>query len=81
MLIKVKSGMPERMIHEGVRYYFAEKEIKDCPESMLSAFRGILVQAEQPAVIPYMIKMPIIQVNDKQDKIVIKKKTSKKKKK
>jgi len=79
MLIKVENGMSARMIHKGVRYYFAEKEIKDCPPSMLSAFRGVLVSAEPQQTEPSrIIKMPIIQV--RQEKIIIKK-TGKKKKK
>lgn len=87
MLMKVKDGVVSSMFHEGVKYYFDKGEIKDCPPNMLSAFRGVLVQAEPTArviEIPRMLKMPIIQVNtekiDKVDEKKVKKTTKKKKK-
>ena len=46
MLLKVKDGVPNRMIHKGIWYNFAPGEVKDVPETMLLAFRGVLVMAE-----------------------------------
>lgn len=74
MLIKVKDGMPVRMIHEGGRYHFSAGEIKDCPASMLSAFRNVLVSAEpkpQQSEPARIIKMPIINISSEASPVKI----------
>jgi len=80
MLVKVKDGMANRLIHRGVRYYFAPNEVKECPSSILSGYRGILVSAESHKVIEEqpVQKMPIIQIEIPKIKIPIKGKSKKK---
>jgi hypothetical protein len=77
MLVKVKDGSAVRLIHAGIRYYFNKNEIKDCPESILSGYRGLIVSAEtriQPVpepVIEYkkQQKMPVIDAEEPKIKI------------
>lgn len=82
MLMKTVNGKGTKMIHGGGRYTFQPNEVKDCPESMLSAFRGVLVAVNNisPPIHTMMI-MPIIRVNNEIDEPKVKKviKTKKKK--
>lgn len=79
MLVKVKDGSSVRMIHEGKWYNFSNGEVKDCPDSILSAFGGILVQAlQQTRIFPTKITpMKIIPVEQPKIKIPAKKKKTK----
>jgi len=90
MLLKTKDGLANRMIHKGIWYQFLENEVKDCPSTMLSAFRGVLIMAEQrvkditqPPIKEEKSSMPIISVDsitkEPTPKKVVKKKSTKKK--
>lgn len=57
MLMKTVDGMATRMFHKGIRYIFERNEVKDVPDTMLAAFRGVLISAE-----PIRRKMPIVQI-------------------
>jgi len=90
MLLRVKDGIPNRMIHKGIWYNFGKDEVKDCPSTMLSAFRGVLIMAEQrvkditqSSTKEEKLIMPIISVDNTPKeptiKKVVKKKSTKKK--
>lgn len=81
MLLKTKDGTATRMIHDGRWYNFSSGEVKDCPNNMLQAFRGVLVQAEPTRVSPRIIPfkpLPIIPLESAKIKIPSKKNIKKK---
>jgi hypothetical protein len=83
MLVKVKDGTPTSLFHEGVKYHFAKGQPKECPESILMAYRGLLIPVQKPVVVPPKApeRMPIIQIEQlTKIKIPIKVKSIKKKK-
>jgi hypothetical protein len=80
MLLKTKNGLGVRMIHDGRWYNFSNGEIKECPDNMLQAFKGVLVQAESiraSRIIPFK-PLPIIPVEQTKIKIPAKIKIKKK---
>jgi hypothetical protein len=78
MLVKVKDGNPVRLVHEGVRYFFNKNQVKDCPESILLGFRGVLVSAEEEPNKIRIVKVDEAINNLNSKKIIIPTKKNKK---
>lgn len=84
MLVKIKDGSAMRMAHEGKWYNFNKGEVKECPESIIPAFRGFVIPAQPKAVATQVVikvpsTMPIINAEQPKIKIPVKIKTTKRK--